>query len=231
MPASVIIRVSPKLSVRDPLETELGKKIVAEGLKLMDKIGFDAFTFKKLASQIDSTEASIYRYFKCKIQFLNYAVSWYWHWVDYTIDVRTTNLTDKKKRLEVAIIVLVESDREDPIIDHIDEGVLYRVITKEAARIFLTRNSEGIPAKDVFSGYDLLFDKIFKMIIALNPKYKHPRTLTRALISLAHKHAFDSEFLEGTSARVLHKGDERKRETKEFLYNMALSQLEPHSKK
>jgi AcrR family transcriptional regulator len=231
MPASVIIRVSPKLSIRDPLETDLGKKIVAEGIKMIDKMGYDAFTFKKLAAQISSTEASVYRYFRCKHQFLNYLVSWYWHWVDYTISVRTTNLTDKKKRLEVAIIVMVESDREDPVIDHIDEGALYKVVLKEGARIYLTRSNDGIPAKDVFSGYDLLFEKILKMVIAINPKYKHPRSLTRALIGLAHKQAFDTEFLEGTSAKVLHKGDERKKESKEFLYQLAISQLEPGSKR
>ena len=43
------IKVNDKLYIKDPESSELGKRIVAESIILMDEIGFEAFTFKKLS--------------------------------------------------------------------------------------------------------------------------------------------------------------------------------------
>ena len=51
---------------RDPQETVLGQKIIKHSIVLIDEIGFEAFNFKKLASCMKSTEASVYRYFENK---------------------------------------------------------------------------------------------------------------------------------------------------------------------
>ena len=49
--------------LRNPDSTELGQKIIKNSVRLIDKLGFEDFTFKKLADEIQSTEASVYRYF------------------------------------------------------------------------------------------------------------------------------------------------------------------------
>ena len=59
-------KLSEKLFLRDPQETELGRNIIRLSIKMMDEIGFEEFTFKKLAVKIKSTEASVYRYFDNK---------------------------------------------------------------------------------------------------------------------------------------------------------------------
>ncbi|MDO9161670.1 MAG: TetR/AcrR family transcriptional regulator, partial [Methylococcaceae bacterium] len=56
------IKMNEKLFLRDPEQSELGKKIIQESIQLIYKNGFEAFTFKKLAIDIGSTEAGIYRY-------------------------------------------------------------------------------------------------------------------------------------------------------------------------
>ena len=61
---SISITVNPRLTLKDPLSSEIGNRILREGLKLMNELGFEAFTFKKLAQDIGSTEATIYRYFE-----------------------------------------------------------------------------------------------------------------------------------------------------------------------
>jgi AcrR family transcriptional regulator len=43
---------------------------VKNGLILINKIGFEEFTFKKLSIEISTTEASIYRYFENKHQII-----------------------------------------------------------------------------------------------------------------------------------------------------------------
>ena len=57
----------------------------------MVEIGFESFTFKKLAAKIESTEASVYRYFENKHKLLIYLVSWYWNWVEYRLDMEITH--------------------------------------------------------------------------------------------------------------------------------------------
>ena len=89
------------LSLRNPLETELGRNIIEHSIILMDELGFEAFTFKKLAVKIDSNETSIYRYFENKHLLLLYLVVWYWNWVSFLIDYNLPHLFSELLVLEV----------------------------------------------------------------------------------------------------------------------------------
>lgn len=62
--ANIKIQINSKLFVKDPETSALGKKIIQESILLIDEIGFDDFTFKKLGEKIGSNESSIYRYFE-----------------------------------------------------------------------------------------------------------------------------------------------------------------------
>ncbi|MEM8909339.1 MAG: TetR family transcriptional regulator, partial [Bacteroidota bacterium] len=66
MAVGIKISLNERLYLRDPQETALGQKIIKHSILLIDEIGFEAFNFKKLAQQMDSTEASVYRYFENK---------------------------------------------------------------------------------------------------------------------------------------------------------------------
>lgn len=57
MSASIQIKVNPNIYLRDPQETPLGKNIIKQGILLMDEIGLERFTFKKLGERIPCTEA------------------------------------------------------------------------------------------------------------------------------------------------------------------------------
>ena len=63
------ITVNDKLYIKDPQSSELGQKIIENGIILIDEIGFENFTFRRLALKIESTEASVYRYFENKQKF------------------------------------------------------------------------------------------------------------------------------------------------------------------
>ncbi|MFT5777237.1 MAG: AcrR family transcriptional regulator, partial [Crocinitomicaceae bacterium] len=62
----VHINVSDELFVRNPDSTELGRKIITNSISLINELGFELFTFKKLGERIGSPESSIYRYFESK---------------------------------------------------------------------------------------------------------------------------------------------------------------------
>ena len=66
------ITINEKLYVKDPETSELGRNILKNSILLIDEIGFEAFTFKKLGEKIQSNESSIYRYFENKNKLLVY---------------------------------------------------------------------------------------------------------------------------------------------------------------
>ncbi|MFZ1526229.1 MAG: hypothetical protein WAT22_15510 [Saprospiraceae bacterium] len=46
--------------LKDPFSSELGRSIIKESIEMIDDLGFEEFTFKKLAIKIKSTEATVY---------------------------------------------------------------------------------------------------------------------------------------------------------------------------
>jgi len=86
------IQVNEKIYVKDPETSTLGKKIIQESILLIEAIGFEDFTFKKLGERIGSNESSIYRYFESKHKLLLYLSSWYWGWMEYRLVFSTNNI-------------------------------------------------------------------------------------------------------------------------------------------
>ena len=95
-----------------------------EGPLSVNKLGFEAFTFKKLGKEIESPESSIYRYFESKHILLLYLTSWYWSWLEYKIVLKTMNITSSIEKLSSALEILTEVIEVDQSISYIDESKL-----------------------------------------------------------------------------------------------------------
>ena len=91
------IKMNEKLFLRNPEQSELGRKIILHSIQLIHKNGFEDFTFKKLAKAMGSTEAGIYRYFENKHKLLIYLTAWYWGWLEYQLNFHTHNI-DKRSQ-------------------------------------------------------------------------------------------------------------------------------------
>jgi len=74
---NIKINVSSELYIKNPDSSELGQRIISDSIHLIDELGFESFTFKKLSNKISSPESSIYRYFENKHTLLLYLVNWY----------------------------------------------------------------------------------------------------------------------------------------------------------
>ena len=62
--ANLRINIPSSVYIKDPESSDLGKRIIEHSICLIDEIGIEAFTFKKLGDAIGSNESSIYRYFE-----------------------------------------------------------------------------------------------------------------------------------------------------------------------
>ena len=78
-------KINEKLFIRNPEGSELGNQIVKKAIDLIYNLGFEQFTFKKLAVEMNSTEATIYRYFENKHRLLLYILNWYWCYMEFLL--------------------------------------------------------------------------------------------------------------------------------------------------
>lgn len=195
MGVSIQIQLSEKLYLRDPEMTDLGRRILQHGVRLIDELGLEKFTFKKLAAAINSTEASIYRYFENKYKLLVYLVSWYWGWLEYVIGYETHNIEEPERRLRIAIGVLANASRYDPNFAHIDEVALHRIVVAESSKAFLTKNVDGSDKEGLYQPYKNLTHKLADMIRAVAPKHPFCKALALTAIEASRMQIFFAQHI------------------------------------
>lgn len=190
MAIGIVIKLNEKLFLRDPQETKLGRRIIRESIVLIDEIGFEAFTFKKLAERIHSTEASIYRYFENKHLLLIYLLSWYWEWMRYCIEINIQNIADPHKRLKIAISNIIEASRPNPAIDFVDEDILHRIVISEAIKAYHTKQIDQENKYGFFLTYKALNNMIAQLIRQVSPNFRYPKALASTLLEMSNDHPF-----------------------------------------
>ena len=195
MAIEVHILPAAELSVRDPQSTKLGKRILGEAIGLLDEIGLEAFTFKKLAARLDSTEAGVYRYFANKHQLLVYLVSWYWDWVHHLVNQAVIALTDPLERLHAAVGALTRPSITNPAVPYIDERTLHRVVVNEGSKAYHTKAVDQENQRGSFVGYKSLSEDVAALILAVRPDFPYPRSLATSLFEMAHNHPYFAEHL------------------------------------
>lgn len=195
MSVSIQMKLNEKLFLRDPQDTRLGKQIIEYGILLIDEIGFEGFTFKKLAERIGSTEASVYRYFENKHLFLVYLVSWYWEWMRYRIDIRLTNVKDPSEKLNIAIQTLVGSAQDSPTVAFVNSETLHRIVISEATKAYHVKNVDEENREGYFLSYKGLSKKLASIVKEINPHFPYPNSLASNLLEMASHHLYFSRHL------------------------------------
>lgn len=195
MELSLKIKMNEKLFLRNPEETELGRNILQHSIILIHKIGFETFTFKKLATEISTTEAGIYRYFENKHRLLIYIVDWYWSWQEYRLIFQTNNIKNPETKLKKAIRLLSTSVEDDATTTHINEKLLYEIVMAEGAKSYLTHSVTEDNKLQLFKPYKDLCSHIAGIIQECNPKFKYPRSLSSTIIEMAHSQNFYAKHL------------------------------------
>lgn len=195
MIAKLQIQLNSALYLRDPQSSDLGQKIVQESIFLINTMGFESFTFKKLSVEISSTEASIYRYFENKHRLLVYLISWYWNYVEYRITFETHNISDPVEKLKIAIKLITEPLKDDDSFPGISESVLQQIVINESDKTYLTKNVDEINKEGVFRGYKSLCETIASYMLEINSDFKFPRSLSSTCLEAAHQQIFFAEHL------------------------------------
>ncbi len=187
--------LNEKLYLKDPLSSELGRKILSGSITLIDELGFEGFTFKKLATAVGTTEASVYRYFESKHKVLLYLSAWYWNWMEYRLLFRLANIESAEQRLSIAIAVLTEVIEEDSSFSFINEVKLNRIIIGESSKCYLTKEVDSENKDGVFLAYKRLVQVVCDIILEIDTEYRFPHMLVSTMIEGAHLQRYFADHL------------------------------------
>lgn len=217
------IKMNEGLYLRNPEDTDLGRKILKHSVELIYKLGFEAFTFKKLAEDIGSTEAGIYRYFENKHKLLIYITAWYFGWIEFQISFQTNNIQDPKVKLHKIISLLTSPIEDDKKTSYIDESLLHPVIVAEGSKAYLTKQVEEDNRLQFFQPYKDLCTLIGSVILEYNPNYKFPKSLASTIVEIAH---FQNFFMHNISSLTDFSKKDKETEIVEFLKDLVFSSLD-----
>jgi AcrR family transcriptional regulator len=216
------IKMNEALFLRNPESSELGRNILKHSVQLIHKAGFEAFTFKKLAEDIGTTEAGIYRYFENKHKLLVYLTAWYWAWLEYQISFQTNNVTEPVIKLKKVIKLLATAVEDDKQTSYINESLLHKIIITEGSKAYLTKQVGEDNKQQFFKPYKDLCAVIGAIISECGPKYKYPKSLASTIIEMAH---FQNFFMNNLPSLTDFGKTKKEAEIVSFLNDLVFSSL------
>lgn len=184
-----------KLFLKDPQDSEYGHRLLSNAIELINELGFEKFTFKKLAIKMSSSEVSIYRYFENKQFLLIYLTCWYWEWVTYLIDLKTMNLDDGKLKLERAIHCMIHANSESKLSEYINENLLFQIIMNESSKTYHNSGVDKVNKYGFFLPYKELVGRLAKIIEEINPDFKYAKSLGSTLFEMINNQLYYAEHL------------------------------------
>ncbi len=195
--SNIKISIPEKLYLKDPESSELGRKIVQHSIDLIDELGFESFTFKKLGEAIGSPESTIYRYFENKHKLLIYLTSWYWGWLEYKLVFGTANVEPAEKKLHLAIQAITETVTQQEQFSHVNENILQRIVMAESTKAFLTKEVEEENKLGYFNNYRRLCERLSNIVLEVNPDFEFAHTLISTVVEGCHLQKFFGRHLPG----------------------------------
>lgn len=183
------------LYLKDPTSSDLGHKILSGSISLISSLGFEKFTFKKLAHEIDTTEASIYRYFESKQRILLYLINWHWSCMWFRIHMGTQNIADAEVRLKncIHILTAIPNPMQELVLDN--ELELKQILINESSKVLLTKNVDDENKNGAFAEYKKVVEFVSSIILEINPSYEFPNMLISTMIEGSNQQRFFAEHL------------------------------------
>lgn len=195
MSVEIKISLNDGLYIKEPQDSKLGRNIIKYSILLIDEFGFETFNFKKLAKEINSTEASVYRYFENKHLLLLFLVNWYWEWVRYLIMINTMNVSDPQVKLKIIIQSFVSAPKDNPGVSYVNESKLHNIVISEGGKAYHTKDVDEENSKGLFGSYKSLANTVSKVISEVNPKFKYPFALATNLFEMSNNHIYFAKHL------------------------------------
>lgn len=216
MLTQVKINLSEKLYLKDPESSELGKKILEKSIELIESIGFEDFTFRKLGVLIGSNESSIYRYFESKHKLLLYLSSLFWGFKEIKMQYETHNIKDPKEKLELLLTIIFEDLQLNELYHYINVELLQKIIISDFSKSYLTKKVDQHNNEGYFLVYKRVVLRLSDAIQAYNQDYLYPKSLSNFIIEgVLHQSFVNHHFKKITN---IHNSSDQNNFIKELVF-------------
>lgn len=157
---------------------------------MMNGIGLEAFTFKKLAERMGSTEMTVYHYFANKQRLLQYYYQVYWLWLATYCQQEGRALKDPMERLRGDIRAICGLWPEDARAAQFDPRELRELVINEGSKSFLHKNVDSDNRLNLFKPYKDLCGHLASELKACSPRMRNARSFATTLVEMAHSLEF-----------------------------------------
>ncbi len=187
--------MNASLYLRNPEDSELGRSILQHSVELIAELGFEDFTFRKLALRAHTTEASVYRYFENKHRLLTYLITWFWTWMEYALVVQISTLADAGAKVH-AVLKLVTLQVSEPVpLLAFDKTLVHRIVIAEGAKVYLTKHVVEDNGAQFFKPYKDFCARIAAVFAEYQPGYPFAHSLASTLVEAAQHQIFFKDYL------------------------------------
>ncbi len=188
-------KLNHHLYLKDPQETEFGHKLLAHSTELMQEIGFEQFTFRKLAERMNSVEASIYRYFENKHKLLLFLINWYSEWTHYSIRMYILTVDDRKKRLDLALENIIHSKLISDQEQYINTELLRQIVIEQSSKSYHIHDVDQENQLGLFFSYKKLNLLLTELIKDYNNNFPYPSSLASTIIEMVNQQLYFADHL------------------------------------
>jgi AcrR family transcriptional regulator len=220
------VNIHNGLCLRDPKETTLGQSILKYSIILIDEIGFEHFTFKKLATRINSTEASVYRYFENKHLLLVYLSNWYWEYMYINIQNKLDNITSPTEKLKIAIAGILDSMMKNDEISYIDEDILHSIMVSQADKVYRIKEVTEENKNGFFLAYKKVVRFISDIMLEVDPDFPYARILASTLTEMPNQQLYYAKNLPSLTSIADQKDNQL--ELQKVMENMAFAWIKAY---
>lgn len=210
------------LYLKDPQSTEVGKKIIDHSITMIYSLGYEQFTFKKLATEIPTTEATVYRYFENKHLILIYLVDMYWSYMQFQVKYQLNNIVDPIQKIKKIIDLLVWEDNAEEDFLFQSQKPLYYIAIAEGSKTYLSKDVDELNKGAFYKPYKDLCISISDIFLEFKPNYPFPRSLASTLVETSHDQYFFMQHLPKLSD---FSKDKNPKDLEKYLEHLVFSSL------
>ena len=186
---NINIEVNKNLYLKDPNSSEIGKSIIYNSVLLIDEMGLEHFTFRKLAQSIKTTESTIYRYFENKHKLLTYLLSWYFKFAEHLVVISTSTIEDPIEKLRFCIKILARNEEDSVQILNLE--LLQKIIIVESNKALHNKDLTDDKTCNTFEAYNQLCFRVSDILRLINNEYKYSKSLSNLLVEGIYNQKFN----------------------------------------
>jgi hypothetical protein len=109
--------------------------------------------------------------------------------MEYKLVFSTTNIVDKKEKLNKAITIVTEKITDDTSTEHINEAILNKIIIAEFTKTLHTKEVDQENKEGFFLIYKRVINRIVAIVKEVNPEYPFAKSLVSTIVEGSlHQH-------------------------------------------